>query len=97
MPEPIEDIQRAIERFNRFRSPEAHAEFEAFDKKELIVLFSGAFCRTCGVLDYFEDLIIELDAEASIDLSVVNFENIDKATFRVRYDVTYRRPKCPGG
>lgn len=94
MTEPPEAIHRAISRFNQLRSPEAHAEFIAFDENELHVRFTGAFCRTCGVLDYFEDLIFELDSTTPINLSVTDFVQEDEATFKVRYRVTNRQPSC---
>jgi hypothetical protein len=94
MPEPPEAINRAISQFNQLRSPEAHAEFIAFDKNELYVRFTGPFCKTCGVLDYFEDLIFELDSASLINLSVIHFIQEDELTFKVRYSVTYRKPSC---
>ncbi len=94
MSEPPDAIQRAISRFNQLRSPEAHAELIIFDRNELHVRFMGAFCRTCGVLDYFEDLIFELDSASPISLSVIDFEQEDEVTFKVRYRVTYQQPRC---
>lgn len=94
MSEPPDAIRRAISRFNQLRIPEAHAEFISFDRNELYVRFTGAFCQTCGVLDYFEDLIFELDSAAPLDLSVIDFEQEEEASFKVRYRVTYRQPSC---
>lgn len=91
---PPDAIQRAIASFNRLRSPEAHAEFIAFENNELYVRFTGSFCRTCGVLDYFEDLIFEIDEKSPISLAVVDFEPEDEATFQVRYKLTYLKPSC---
>lgn len=94
MLEPLEAIRNAIMRFNHFRSPEAVAEFIAFDSNELHVRFNGSFCQTCGILDYFEDLIFELDSTSPIALSILDFVQEDEDTFRVRYSVTYRKPSC---
>ena len=94
MPAPPDAIERAIANFNRLRSPEAHAEFIGFANNELYVRFSGTFCRTCGMLDYFEDLIFELDEKSPISLAVVDFEAEDDTTFQVRYRITYQRPSC---
>lgn len=97
MSEPPEVIHRAIWSFNRYRSPEAIAKFIAFDNNELYVRFTGPFCQTCGVLDYFEDLIFELNPSAPIGLAVVDFEQEDETSFLVRYRLTYQRPTCAGG
>ena len=94
MPVPPDAIDRAITNFNRLRSPEAHAEFIGFANNELFVRFTGTFCRTCGMLDYFEDLIFELDDKSPISLAVVDFEAEDDTTFQVRYRITYQRPSC---
>ncbi|MFX1564022.1 MAG: hypothetical protein ACFFDP_12025 [Promethearchaeota archaeon] len=94
MPEPPDEIRRAISRFNQLRSPEAYAELIVFDTNELHVRFTGVFCRSCGVLDYFEDLIFELDSTTPINLSVIDFEQEDEATFKVRYRITYQPRRC---
>ena len=91
---PPDAIARAIANFNRLRSPEAFAEFIGFDNNEVYVRFTGSFCRTCGVLDYFEDLIFELDARSPISLAVIDFEAEDEVTFQVRYRLTYQKPSC---
>jgi hypothetical protein len=54
-------IDRGIEIFNRYRSPEAHAELKEVGGNKFIVKFTGPFCLTCGYYDYFEDLLIELE------------------------------------
>lgn len=94
MTSPPDAITRAIASFNRLRSPEAFAEFVSFDNNEIYVRFTGSFCRTCGMLDYFEDLIFELDDRSPISLAVVDFEAEDDVTFNVRYRLTYQKPSC---
>jgi len=54
-------VIEAIRDFNKYRSPEATAKLLKFDKKEIVVDFSGTFCRTCGFYDYFDDLKIFLE------------------------------------
>jgi hypothetical protein len=97
MSELPETIHQAIASFNRYRSPEATAEFIRFDNNELVVRFSGSFCQTCGVYDYFEDLIFELNPAEPIGLIMVDFEREEVDSFLVRYQLTYRRPSCAGG
>ena len=60
----------------------------------IFTIFTGSFCQTCGVLDYFEDLIFELDNRSPISLAVIDFEAEDEVTFQVRYRLTYQKPSC---
>ncbi len=94
MPEPPDAIIQAIASFNRLRNPEAVAEVITFDENELILRFTGTFCQTCGVLDYFEDVIFELDDSANIDLQILDFAQEEEDIFLVRYRVRYRKPRC---
>ncbi len=94
MPEPPDAIIQAIASFNRLRNPEAVAEVITFDENELILRFTGTFCQTCGVLDYFEDVIFELDDSANIDLQMLDFAQEEEDIFLVRYRVRYRKPRC---
>jgi len=52
---------KAVEEFNRYRSPEANARVLSAGKKSLRVEFTGPFCRTCGFHDYFEDFRLILE------------------------------------
>lgn len=52
-----EEILKAIETYNRYRSPEAYAKLIASKNEEVIVKFEGIFCQTCGVRDWIEDLV----------------------------------------
>ncbi len=54
-------IRRAIEDYNRFRSPEAVARIVGFDGEKLVVRIEGSFCETCGINDWVEDLVYMLE------------------------------------
>jgi len=54
-------VREAIRDFNRYRSPEAKAKLLKFNKKEIVVDFTGTFCHTCSFYDYFDDLKIFLE------------------------------------
>lgn len=64
-----EKIQAAIEKFNKYRSPEAVAKLLSFAEKSktLKIEFTGSFCRSCGFHDYFDDFKIEME---NVDLKV---------------------------
>ncbi len=73
----------AVAKFNRYRSPEARAEVVEVTTSTIKVRFSGPFCTSCGVVDYFEDLIwFGLKAE------IVGWEREDDS-----FIVTYRLKK----
>jgi len=94
MPEPPEALRRAVASFNRHRSPEVTAEIASFDNNELHVRFRGAIlCHTCGLTDYFEDIIFELDPSSTISLTLIDFKE-EKDSYLARYRVTYRQPSC---
>ncbi len=56
-------FKEEIEKFNRYRSPEANAELLEFDRRRAKVLFTGPFCVSCGIYDYFEDLTVDIGAK----------------------------------
>ena len=49
-------LRKAIEIYNKYRAPEAIAEIISVEKDTISVKFTGHFCRTCGVVDWIEDL-----------------------------------------
>ncbi len=53
-------IEKAIEEFNKYRSPEAEARLISVGKKSFKIEFTGSFCKTCGFHDYFDDFRITL-------------------------------------
>jgi len=81
-------VLRAIEVYNRYRSPEATAKLIRMEKDGFIIKFEGPFCQSCGVNDYFEDFIHELeDISKSFRVEVKETESAGPQSFRVRYGV----------
>lgn len=78
-------IIEAINEYNKYRSPEANAKLIKIGEKELILEFTGPFCESCGVYDYFEDFIYELKKLINIDIKIASFKKYDTETFRVKY------------
>ncbi len=82
----IEDgIERAVEEFNRYRSPEATIVVKEKRDDVLVAEFTGPFCVTCGVTDYFEDLIILLE-ENNVKAVPVDVRESDNG-FTVRFSI----------
>ena len=73
-------IERAVEEFNRYRAPEARAEILQVYHNIAIIKFSGSFCMSCGVYDYFEDLLWISD----LSVEILGFEEIEDG-FAVKY------------
>ena len=79
-------ILRAIEVYNKYRSPEATAKLVGIKKDGFIIDFKGSFCQSCGVNDYFEDFIHELeDISGAFSVEVKATEPSGPQSFRVRY------------
>jgi len=79
-------LQRAIEVFNRYRSPEATAKLVEVSGDEFVIEFEGPFCMNCGVQDHFEDFIVELeDINQAFRAEMVESEPSGSQSFRVRY------------
>ncbi len=79
-------IEIAIEKFNRFHSPEVHAELVEKRNGEFVVKFTGKilWC-TCGLYDYFEDLIWL----SGLNAEIVEFKEGDDGYY-VRYRLSTR-------
>lgn len=77
-------IERGVEEYNRYRSPEARAEIANFDDNGFTIIFRGPFCRSCGIYDYFEDLIYILKRRGRMDLEIVEIEELNEM-FQVKY------------
>lgn len=80
-----EIVVRAIDEYNRYRSPEAKAKLVEVSGREIVLEFEGSFCRSCGVYDYLEDFIYELQRFADLRLKIISFEEYIHDTIRVRY------------
>lgn len=62
-------LSKAIEMYNRYRTPEARCLLENIDNDKVVMRFEGHFCVTCGVIDWIEDFIYilkDLGVEAVI-------------------------------
>jgi hypothetical protein len=74
-----EKITQAIETFNKYRSPESHAELNSMGQDSFSIVFSGHFCRSCGYMDYFDDFVIFLE-ESGISTEIIDVKEVDEAS-----------------
>ena len=81
-------VLRAIEVYNRYRSPEATAKLVGIKKDGFIIEFKGPFCQSCGINDYFEDFIYELeDISRDFRVKMKATEPTGPQSYRVQYGV----------
>ena len=82
-------VLRTIEVYNRYRSPETTAKLVLVEKDSFTLDFEGSFCATCGVRDYFEDFIYELETiNNDFKLELVDTKPTGLQSFRVKYKIT---------
>ncbi len=72
-----EKIGKAVEEYNKYRSPEATARLVSWSEGSFVIKFTGPFCNTCGFYDYFDDLIILLE-DLRLKSRIVEIEEIDQ-------------------
>lgn len=70
-------IIKAIEEYNKYRSPEANAKLLSINDAVFEVEFTGTFCYTCGVYEYFEDLKYQLK-EFGVDSEIVEISELNE-------------------
>ena len=81
-------VLRAIEVYNKYRSPEATAKLVEVEKDGFIIDFEGSFCMSCGVRDYFGDFIYELETiNKKFKLELAETKPTGPQSFRVRYRI----------
>lgn len=78
-------VLKAICEYNKYHSPEARAKLVEINEKCFIVDFEGVFCSSCGVYDYFEDLIYELKNFTDEDVEILSFRKYEPEKIRVEY------------
>ncbi len=85
-------LEKAVKEYNRYRSPEAVARIVETSGEAFMLEYSGPFCRSCGVNDYFEDMIFELERLNDMRVSLQKIQEVEDGVYQVRYliDRQYR-------
>ncbi len=78
-------IKKGIDEYNKYRSPEAKAELLRITEDTIIVKFTGTYCRTCGIYDYFEDLIYDLLDRANLKFRILKVKEEPNLTHIVTF------------
>ena len=84
-------VRKAVASYNRFRSPEAIAKLVQVSPENVTIAFSGSFCFSCGVLDYFEGFIHYFKILTDkVELKSVKIRRTSPRSFEVDYKVKAR-------
>ncbi len=82
----ISKILMTVHEYNKYRSPEATAHILKIENNDVVIVFEGPFCDTCGVVDWIEDFIYEAE-NFNIKLKLIDVRDIGTyrklAIFRV--------------
>lgn len=77
-------LKKAIDNYNKYRSPEATARLINIKENEIEVEFEGPFCQSCGVWDWFEDLKYELE-DVGVKADISEAKQLDEFSYRVKF------------
>ncbi len=80
-------INEVIEEFNKYRGSEIQAELISADNNMITIKFSGSFCYTCGLIDYFEDFQILLEDITKLKFKIESYRQLDVDSYIVDYSV----------
>lgn len=81
-------VERAIEEYNKYRSPEATARLVRLGNGEAVIVFEGSFCETCGVNEWIIDMEYVMK-DLGIDAELVGIDepediNVNRRVGRFR-------------
>lgn len=63
--------------YNRYRAPEARATILCIRRNKVVMLVTGSFCKTCGVVDWIEDIAFSLKPHG-IKLKLTNVRELGR-------------------
>lgn len=79
-------LRRGLRTYNKYRSPIATAKLLEVKGDRFKVQFKGSFCRTCGMDEYFLDLVYELESE-NLETELERIRPIREEKFIAEYKV----------
>lgn len=89
-------LNKAIGRYNMYRSPEASVKLVETGDNWFTVEFSGTFCRSCGVRDWLEDLIYELkEIDPEVEVELAEWKMISEGKIAAKFEVKAEKPQPP--
>jgi len=70
-------VERAVEEYNKYRSPESTALLLSIEGRRFTIAFVGPYCRTCGFYDYFDDYRVFLE-ELGVRSKIINIVEVEE-------------------
>lgn len=77
------EVERAIEEFSKIFGREASVELLSIKGRVITLRFSGSMCETCGVSDYFMDLVHILEEVSGAPHTLWRYEEVRGSRFQV--------------
>ena len=83
-----EEVEKIIREFNKRFS--AQCELMELKGEEIVVLFKGNICFTCGTYDYFEDLAFAISEKLGKEYVVEKYIQLEDGSYLVTIKPTER-------
>ena len=86
-----EQINKAVTLYNRLHSPEATAKIVKATLESVTIAFSGAFCYSCGVMDFLDDFAHEFKMLTDkAELKIGRTRQVNPRTFEADFRIKQR-------
>ena len=82
----VEKLKEGIKSYNRYRKHLVEAELIETGETGFKVLYEGNFCRSCGMDEYFQDLIYELE-RLGLKSKLLDYERVEDDQYIVEYEI----------
>ena len=76
---------RAIREYNKYHSPEASASISEVTDEVFTLQFHGPFCQSCGIRDYFDDFVYDLESACKFTATIVNVTEAGEDCYVVEF------------
>ncbi len=78
-------LVRGVEEYNKYHRPEAFVQISQVSDRDFELLFRGPFCQSCGIQDYFDDFIYDLESVSMCTASIAEAIWIGEDSYRVKF------------
>jgi hypothetical protein len=79
-------VEKAINLYNRLRSPEAVAKLISIEDSIVKIMFRGSFSFTCGIRDWVEDMVYVFE-DLGVEAELLEYLEPDDPNMDIRVGV----------
>jgi hypothetical protein len=79
-------VEKAIDLYNRLRSPEAVAKLMSIEDGIVKIMFKGSFSFTCGIRDWVEDMVYVFE-DLGVEAELLKYLEPDDPNMDIRVGV----------